>query len=201
MCSRIDYCLQFNPLKYNIDNQVLVARSGQLSSIKRFIIFLVGQNVLLGTSFRGYLGNLVQVVPAQPRTTIIFFVVLLSSIGNVRLYTFMASFSDYSLQLPFSGLLAIIVVDYVIQRDLLYINLWTFLLSYLFLTYTVAAPINHLVPFTILQSIQRDLSWLLVGSPSRRVYLLTRIQRPSEFIFFSLGNFPSFPLQQSIESQ
>ena len=192
MYSRIDYYLQLNSLQYNIDNQMLVARSGQLSSIKRSIIFFVSQNILLGTSFRGYIGNLVQVVPVQPRTTIIFLVVLLIFIGNVRLYTFITSFPDYSLQLSFFGLLAIIVVGCIIQRNLLYINLWTSFLSRLLLSYTVATLIDYLVVLTISQSIQRNLSWLLVGSPGYCVYLLTRIQRPSELVFFPLGNFLSF---------
>ena len=201
MCSRIDYCLQLNPLEYNVNNYVFVARSSQLPGIKGFIVFVVSQNVLLGTPSFGYLGNLVQVVLAQPRTIIIFLVILLSLVGNVRLYTFIASFSNYSLQLSFFGLLAIIVVGYIIQRNLLYINLQTFLLSRLFLSYTVTTPIDYLIPFTISRSIQRNLSQLLVGSPSRRIYLLTRIQRPSEFIFFPLSNFPSFSIQQYIEGR
>ena len=193
MCSRIDHCLQLNSLEYNIDNQMFVARGGQLSYIKRFIIFFVSQNIFLGASFRVYLGNLVQVVPAQPRATIVFLVVPLIFIGNVRLYTFVTSFPDYSLQLSLLGLLAVIVVGYIVQRNFLYINLWTSFLFRLFLSYTVATSIDHLVPFTILWSVQRDLAWLLVGGLGCRVYLLTRVQRPSEFIFFPLGNFLSFP--------
>ena len=193
MCSRVDYYLQLNSLKYNVDNQILVARGGQLSSVKRLIIFFVGQNILLGTPFCVYLRNLVQVVPVQPRITIIFLVVLLIFISNVRLYTFMASFPDYSLQLSLLRLLTIIVVGYIIQRNLLYINFWTSFLSRLLLSYTVATSIDHLVPFTILQSVQRDSAWLLVSSLGCRVYLLTRIQRSPEFIFFPLGNFLSFP--------